>query len=53
MLGALDPCGSKFIKFDVTYVKPVLTYHVAFQIHMGYSNYTIKCIVVDEGAQHV
>jgi hypothetical protein len=23
---------------------------VAFQIHVGYSNYTIKCVVVDEGA---
>jgi hypothetical protein len=30
-------------------VKPRLTYHVAFQIHVGYSKYTIKRIVVDEG----
>jgi hypothetical protein len=51
VLGALDPCGSKVIKFkfDVTDVKPCLPYHVAFQIHMGYSKYTIKHIVVDEG----
>jgi hypothetical protein len=49
MLGALDPCGSKVIKFDITYVKPCLPYHVAFQIHVGYSKYTIKCIIVDEG----
>jgi hypothetical protein len=48
-LGALDPCGSKVIKFDVTDVKPHLPYHVAFQIHVGYSKYTIKHIVVDEG----
>jgi hypothetical protein len=50
VLGALDPCGSKVIKFDVTYVKPRLPYHVAFQIHMGYSMYTIKHTVVDKGA---
>jgi hypothetical protein len=48
-LGALEPSGSKFIKFDVTDVKPRLPYHVAFQIHMGYSKYTIKHVVVDEG----
>jgi hypothetical protein len=48
-LGAIDPCGSKVIKFDVTDVKPRLPYHVAFQIHMGYSKYTNKRIVVDEG----
>jgi hypothetical protein len=30
-------------------VKPHFPYHVAFQIHMGYSKYTIKCAVVDEG----
>jgi hypothetical protein len=50
VLGALDPSGSKVIKFDVTDVKPRLPYHVAFQIHVGYSKYTIKRIVVDEGA---
>jgi hypothetical protein len=49
-LGALDPCGSKVIKFDVMDVKPRFPYHVAFQIHMGYSKYTIKRIVIDEGA---
>jgi hypothetical protein len=49
-LGALDPSGSKVIKFDVTNVKPCLPYHVAFQIHVGYSKYTIKHVVVDEGA---
>jgi hypothetical protein len=48
-LGSLYPCGSKVIKFDVTYVKPRLPYHVAFKIHVGYSKYTIKPIVVDEG----
>jgi hypothetical protein len=49
-LGALDTCGSKVIKFDVMNVKPRLHYHVAFQIHVGYSKYTIKRIVVHEGA---
>ena len=48
-LGALYPSGSKVIKFDVIDVKPRLPYHVAFQIHVGYSNYTIKHVVVDEG----
>ena len=41
-LGALEPSGSKVIKFDVTNVKPHLPYHVAFQIHIEYSKYTIK-----------
>jgi hypothetical protein len=49
-LGALEPSGSKVIKFDVTDVKPLLPYHVAFQIHMEYSKYTIKREVIDEGA---
>jgi hypothetical protein len=48
-LGALEPSGSKVIKFDVTDVKPHLPYHVAFQIHVEYSKYTIKHVVVDEG----
>ena len=48
-LGALEPSGSKVIKFDVIDVKPCLPYHVAFQIHVGYSKYTIKRVVVDEG----
>jgi hypothetical protein len=48
-LGDLDACGSKVIKFDVTNVKPRLPYHVAFQIHVDYSKYTIKHIVIDEG----
>jgi hypothetical protein len=30
-------------------VKPHFPYHVAFQIHVGYPKYTIKCVVVDEG----
>jgi hypothetical protein len=30
-------------------VKPCLPYHVAFQIHVEYSKYTIKRAVVDEG----
>jgi hypothetical protein len=49
MLGALDPSGSKVIKFDVIYVKPHFPYHVAFQIHVGYSKYTIKRTIVNEG----
>jgi hypothetical protein len=49
MLGAIDPSGSKVIKFDVTDVKPCLPYHVAFQIHVGYSKYAIKRVVFDEG----
>jgi hypothetical protein len=48
-LGTLEPSGSKVIKFDVTYVKPRLPYHVAFQIHVEYSKYTIKRVVLDEG----
>jgi hypothetical protein len=48
-LGALEPSGSKMIKFDVTNVKPCLPYHVAFQIHVEYSKYTIKQAVVYEG----
>jgi hypothetical protein len=42
-LGALEPNGSKLIKFDVTDVTPYLPYHVAFHIHVEYSKYTIKC----------
>jgi hypothetical protein len=49
VLGYLDPCGSKVIKFDVTYVKPHLPNHVAFQIHIDYSKYTIKRTIIDEG----
>jgi hypothetical protein len=49
-VGSLDTCGSKVMKFDITYVKPHLTYHVAFQIYVDYSKYTIKRIVIDEGA---
>jgi hypothetical protein len=48
-LGDLDPSISKVIKFDITDVNPRLPYHVALQIHMGYSKYTIKHAVVDEG----
>jgi hypothetical protein len=48
-LGALDPSGSKVIKFYITDVKPRLPYHVAFQILVGYSKYTIKHAIVDEG----
>jgi hypothetical protein len=47
-LGALESSGSKVIKFDVMDVKPRLPYHVAFQIHVEYSKYTIKRAVVDE-----
>jgi hypothetical protein len=47
---ALDPCGSNFIKFDVTDINPHLPYHVAFQIHVEYTKVTIKCIVIDEGS---
>jgi hypothetical protein len=49
VLGSLRPCGSKVIKFYVTDVQPRLPYHVAFQIHVDYSKYTIKHIVIDEG----
>jgi hypothetical protein len=49
-LGFLDPCGSKFIKFDVMDLNPHFPYHVAFQIHVSYSKYTIKCIIIYEGA---
>jgi hypothetical protein len=48
-LGSLDPCGSKVIKFDIMDVKPHFPYHVAFQIHVDYSKYTIKHTVIDEG----
>jgi hypothetical protein len=48
-LGSLESSGSKVIKFSITDVKPRLPYHVAFQIHVEYSNYTIKRAVVDEG----
>ena len=48
--GALEPSGSKIIKFDVMDVKPHLPYHVAFQIHVEYSKYTIKRAVIDEGS---
>jgi hypothetical protein len=48
-LGFLGPCGSKVIKLYVMDVKPRFPYHVAFQIHVDYSKYTIKCIVIDEG----
>jgi hypothetical protein len=48
-LGSLDPCGSKVIKFDVTDVKPRFPYHMAFQIHVEYTKYTIKHTVIDEG----
>jgi hypothetical protein len=50
VLGALDPTGSKFIKFDATYFKPHLPYHVAFHIHVESMNITIKRVVIDEGA---
>jgi hypothetical protein len=49
VLVAIDPCGSKVIKFDVMDVKPRLNYHVAFQIHVDYIKYIIKFIVIDEG----
>jgi hypothetical protein len=44
-LGALEPSGSKIIKFDVMEVKPRLPYHVAFQIHVEYSKYTMWSIL--------
>jgi hypothetical protein len=49
-LGSLEPSVLKIIKFDVIDVKPRLPYHVAFQIHVEYSKYTIKQVVIDEGA---
>jgi hypothetical protein len=48
-LEALDLCGSKVIKFDVTDFRPRLPYHVAFQIHVEYTKITIKGNVIDEG----
>jgi hypothetical protein len=50
VFGDLDPYGSKVIKFDFMDMKPLLPYHVAFQIHVEYSKYTIKRIVIDESA---
>jgi hypothetical protein len=50
MLGYIDTSGSKVINFDVTDVKPRLHYHVEFQIHVGYSKYTIKRVFFYEGA---
>jgi hypothetical protein len=49
VLGSLDPCGSKVINFDVMDVNPHFPYHVAFQIHVDYTKYTIKGTVIDEG----
>jgi hypothetical protein len=49
VLGSLDLCGSKVIKFHVTYVNPHLTYHVAFQIHVEYTKITTKHTIIDEG----
>jgi hypothetical protein len=48
-LGYLDPCCSKVIKLDNTNVHLHFPYHVAFQIHMDYSKYTIKRTIIDEG----
>jgi hypothetical protein len=48
-LGSLDSCGLKVIKFDVMDFGPRLPYHVAFQIHVEYTNITIKHTVIDEG----
>jgi hypothetical protein len=50
-LGSLDSCGSKVIKFDVTNVKPHLPYHMAFQILLKYTKFTIKHTIIDEGAK--
>jgi hypothetical protein len=50
MLGDLDPCGLKVINFSITDVKPHFPIHVVFQIHVVYSKYTIKRIIIDEGA---
>jgi hypothetical protein len=47
-LGALNPCGSKVIEFDVTNVRHRLPYHVAFQIHVEYMKMTIKHTIIDE-----
>jgi len=48
-LGSLDPCGSKVIKFYIMDVRPLLPYHVDFQIHVEYMKITIKCTKIDEG----
>jgi hypothetical protein len=47
-LGALNPSGSKVIKFDVADVKPCLPYHVVFKIHVKGMNITIKHTFIDE-----
>jgi hypothetical protein len=39
----------KGVKFDVMDDKPHFPYHVAFQIHVEYTKYTIKSTVIDEG----
>jgi hypothetical protein len=49
ILGDLDPCDSKVINFCVTDVRPLLPYHVPFQIHVEYMKITNKFIVIDEG----
>jgi hypothetical protein len=49
VLGALDPCGLKVIKFDVMNFKRHLPYPMAFQIHVEYMKITIKHTVIDEG----
>jgi len=38
------------MKFDVTYLKPLLPYHVAFSNDVVYKKNVIKRTVVDEGA---
>jgi hypothetical protein len=49
-LVSLDLCGLKVINFDITDVRPRLPYHVAFQIYVEYTQITIKCTIIDEGA---
>jgi hypothetical protein len=53
-LGSTETCKPGTIMLDTTDLKPLLPYHVAFQIVVAYpmKNYTqnIFCTVVDEGA---
>ena len=49
-LGYLDLSGPSVIKFDTVDVRPLLPYHVAFQIHVEFLRMIVKCNVVDEGS---
>jgi hypothetical protein len=52
-LGALDPCGSKVIKFDITDVKPHLPYHVAFKSMWVTQSIPSNILLLMKVLQHV